>query len=501
MRKVFLEDLPRKYGIGNNKNKIVIDWINCVNKYVEFIYDDIEGEIQIVSYKNSYLFLKYLDKEVYRMGIENFKKCNFAELLNKKTKEFKISIGVIFKDKKRDLKITNTKYKKNNYNREYKWYEYYCNKCGYNGEMVESSLLNGIGCPCCSANPLVVVEGINDIPTTAPWMVKYFQDGYNEANKYTAQSGKTIYPICSDCGKIKDKPMRISDIHNSKSIGCTCSDGKSYPNKFMYSFLEQLNKLYSFNCLEYEYSPEWMRPKRYDNYFEYDDKKYIVEMDGGWHTIDNLMSGITAEENKKIDDYKDSKADEYSIKMIRIDCNKSELEYIKNNIIKSKLSNMFDLSKIDWLKCHEYGLRNIVKIVCEYKMNNPDKTTSNIGNIMKLSENTIRRYLKRGTILGWCNYNPKLESFKGTSKSGKLREKSLEIFKNGISLGIFSSICKLERQSEKLFGVKLCHSSLSKACNNKSNSYKGFTFSYINKELNNPTITQEATHLIASFSI
>jgi len=49
MRKVFLEDLPRKYGIGNNKNKIVIDWINCVNKYVEFIYDDIEGwELKIL---------------------------------------------------------------------------------------------------------------------------------------------------------------------------------------------------------------------------------------------------------------------------------------------------------------------------------------------------------------------------------------------------------------------------------------------------------------------
>ena len=49
--------------------------------------------------------------------------------------------------------------------------------------MSERQILNGKRCACCSNS--VVVEGINDIPTTAPWMVDYFPGGYEEAKRYT----------------------------------------------------------------------------------------------------------------------------------------------------------------------------------------------------------------------------------------------------------------------------------------------------------------------------
>ena len=42
----------------------------------------------------------------------------------------------------------------------------------------------------------------------------------------------------------------------------------------------------------------------YDFYFEKDNQKYIVEMDGYWHKNDNLMNGQTADESKYIDDEK-----------------------------------------------------------------------------------------------------------------------------------------------------------------------------------------------------
>ena len=44
MRKVFLENLPRKR-TGN-----FIDWKNCVGYKVHFIYDNIEGDLEIIDY-------------------------------------------------------------------------------------------------------------------------------------------------------------------------------------------------------------------------------------------------------------------------------------------------------------------------------------------------------------------------------------------------------------------------------------------------------------------
>ena len=93
-----------------------------------------------------------------------------------------------------------------------------CVKCGYEcGEhykkqeykkeywIIETDILQNHGCPVCCRNPQIVVKGINDIPTTAPWMIPYFQGGYEEAKLYTFSSSYKINPICPDCGNIKNK--------------------------------------------------------------------------------------------------------------------------------------------------------------------------------------------------------------------------------------------------------------------------------------------------------
>lgn len=145
---------------------------------------------------------------------------------------------------------------------------------------------------------------------------------------------------------------------------------------------------------------------------------------------------------------------------------------------------MFDLSNIDWFKCEEFALSNKVKQTCDYwrehnEINNEGLTTTDIGKIFNLNKNTIARYLKKGKILGWCNYDSKEESLKIGIKVGVLSGKPVEVFKNGESLGVFPSCSELERQSEKLFGVKLLNSNISQVCNGKKSQYKGFTFKYI----------------------
>ena len=65
-------------------------------------------------------------------------------------------------------------------------------------------------------------------------------------------------------------------------------------------------------------------------------------------------------------------------------------------------------------------------------------------------------------------------------KGGKSSlSKRVEIFKNGLSLGIFPSVGELVRQSEELFGKKLNRGHISAVCRGERKSHKGFQFKYV----------------------
>ena len=408
------------------------------------------------------------------------------EKVNKKTREFKIKIGQVFKDEKRDLIITYREYRKDKYNQDWKWYKYTCNKCGWaEGWVTESGLLTqNTGCSCCHNR--TVVEGINDIPTTAPWMVKYFQGGYDEAKLYTRCSEKRIYPICPDCGRVRNISVKIAHIYETKSIGCKfCGDGKSYPEKFISYILEQLNITFITELSKTIF--KWCEDKRYDFYFKHNNEDYIIETHGmqhykeGFEKIKSNKKARTVAEEQENDGYKKELALSNGINeenYIVIDCRKSELEFIKQNILNSRLSKIFDLNKVDWVKCEEGALSNLVKEVCEYKKNNPDITAMEIGKIFNLNRHTISHYLKRGTELEWCVYNAKEEKSKNTINNNKLKRKPIDVFKDGEYLKSFKSITECANMSESIFGITLYNQNISAVLSGKRKQHKGFTFEY-----------------------
>lgn len=149
----------------------------------------------------------------------------------------------------------------------------------------------------------------------------------------------------------------------------------------------------------------------------------FIEMDGEFHNRDNKMNGQTKEYNKSIDEYKDGLAKKYNIEVIRIECIKSDLEYIKNNILNSRLIKIFNLNNIDWHKVEKFALSNLVKIACEYKNKNTDLTTTEIGKMMNLDSGTIKRYLIKANKIEWCIYNANEEKIKRNKKIVKLRSK------------------------------------------------------------------------------
>lgn len=313
----------------------------------------------------------------------------------------------------------------------------------------------------------------NNIIEKAPWMIDYFQGGKEEASKYTIGSHVMIYPVCPYCGNIKDKQVMIKNIYRTHSIGCSCSDNISYPNKFMFGMLKQLNIDF-----EREYSPKWIGKKRYDFYIP--SKNIIIEMDGGLGhgiSVHKRDKTKTINSTKQDDDFKDKQAMLNEIEVIRIDCLKSELDYIKNNIINSKLKDIFDLESINWNKVEEYTMTNLQKQSCDLKRDNPHYTTYDIGSILGLNYQTVIKYLKKGSELGWCEYNPKEELVR-SAKKRKPHEKEIICINNNMK---FKSAKECERNSVEIFGEKLLAKGICKVLTGERKTYKGYIFEFLNK--------------------
>lgn len=479
---IYIDELI-KYDEGMHKGKI--NWGSNIDRYFRILYRNKEYCFCIKDYiKKENKVILELDGEILRpIFTGHLLECKIGGIIGIKSGDFKYEIGQVFKDDKRDMVIIGREYRekrqRSGYTEKQKWYNYRCNKCNWDGGWIDESPLLKNGCSCC--NGKTVVEGINDIPTTAPHLIKYFQNGIEKAKLYTKNSSEKIYPICPDCGRIKSRKMMITTI-NSSGISCACSDSISKPNKVMFSVLEQLQVEFEtekiFDWCKF-YLNNKLKIGRYDFYVRLNDEEYIIEMDGEWHNTDNKMNGQTREDSNCIDSEKDRLAREHGIEVVRINSYSSELEYIKNNIYKSILTDIFDLSKIDWAKVEEFTCTNLVKVACNYKKSNPNMSTTDIGKIMNLCTGTIQSYLKKGTSLSWCNYNVQEEITKTSIKNGKANGKKVEIFKDNISLGICESSKELERQSLELFGVKLLQPNISEVCLGKRKQYKGFTFKNI----------------------
>lgn len=479
MRKCYLENLPI-YKNGRYKGKF--NWQESIGHKVKFIYDDIEGLIEILDYIKikQKLLIKYKEK-VINKATSDFIKCELGALIGAYGNHFKIEIGQTFKDDKRNVTIVDREYRKNKHGKSIvndKWYKYKCNVCVYEGWIVESSLLNGTVCSCCSNK--TIVKGINDISTTNPEMIKYFVN-IKDCYTHTYCSGDKILMKCPIC-KI-EKEMKINTLCKYGFSCPQCSDGISYPEKIMYNFLNELDIEYI-----YQYSKtnnEWCNNYRYDFYFKINNEEYTIEAHGLQHYEESFE---TIKSNKKILKLKeiqenDKNKKELALKngikeehYIVIDCRKSDLDFIKNNILHSRLNEVFDLNNIDWIKIGQDSEKSLVKEVCDYwNDKNEYETTNDLSIIFKVGKNTIIKYLKKGNKVNWCNYNPKYEVVKDNMK----KSKQVEIFKDNISLGSYISCKELERKSIEDFGVKLFSENISSVCLDKINQYKGYTFKYI----------------------
>ena len=163
------------------------------------------------------------------------------------------------------------------------------------------------------------------------------------------------------------------------------SDDISIPNKM----LRQISKQLGLNW-QFEYSPRWFDNKRMDGYDN--NLKIAIEMDAEYK--DNHK-----DKRKEIDDWKDKQCLKHGIYTIRIDLMdkgryiNDKFEYIKEQILNSPLTLIYDFSNFNWELAWYNSLKNLVYEV--KRLVEEEKTNEQIAEILGISRNTVINYKKQ----------------------------------------------------------------------------------------------------------
>jgi hypothetical protein len=242
----------------------------------------------------------------------------------------------------------------------------------------------GCRCPVCAGRKVVV--GINDIATTHADYVKFFKNT-DEATKYTAGTKHRFDFICPCCGH--EKRMPFSNLVYQGFACPMCSDGVSYPNKFIIELLNQIIDLYPENTKLAQYKPEkifdWSRDvfknnprskKAYDIYIPLDEP-IIIENHGPQHY--EAISFGSNNSNKRMRTLKEEQENDtlkYSIaiqngilknRYVVLDCRHSTIDHIKKSVLCSALPDLLGFTEIDidWVKCGKYAHCNLLHESCK----------------------------------------------------------------------------------------------------------------------------------------
>lgn len=270
-----------------------------------------------------------------------------------------------------------------------------CDICGNTWTTMGQNPLRYHGCKVCLKETFKKYNKENCIKNKCQWMYDCLYDK-NDGEKYGYCSNEKTYFICPHCGSKLYK--RVSDVY-TYGLGChVCSDGVSYPNKFIRNVLKQLN----IDFIS-EYSPDWAGHYKYDVYFKLDNDEYIIEMDGFGHGfVDTPYS--TMEEQIKVDKIKDDLAFNNGIHLIRVNCHyrtsvEDRFNLVKENICKS-LSWLLDLTTVDWNECNYFSSSSNVKICADMWNNGIYCNEDYLSELNLKSAITINHYLRTAYDLG-----------------------------------------------------------------------------------------------------
>lgn len=295
-------------------------------------------------------------------------------------------------------------------------------------------------CPYCTNKR--VLKGFNDLWTTHPHIAEFLENP-NDGYEYTYGSTVKLNFKCKDCGCVKN--ATISDIvKNGFKCPC-CSDGFSYPEKVMYNFLSLCGIQFDYHARKNIL--KWNDKYEYDFYLPNENK--IIETHGNQHYEDTVDFEIKLKEQLDIDKSKRELAIKNGIEeYIVIDCRRSNIGFIKNNILKSDFLYGISIHKnIDWNQIDTLAQKSLVKKVCDfYQYTKGTMTFEMIGKCFNLHKGTIKKYIITGTKLGFCDYDETIQRKIGHIISNRKYSKNVycintnQVFENSNVAGEYYNV-------------------------------------------------------------
>lgn len=321
-------------------------------------------------------------------------------------------------------------------------------------------------CPYCSNYNAQLLVGFNDMWTTNPKLASLLanpEDGY----KYMQSSNKRLDFKCSDCESLI-KSRVISSIKQAGLSCPICSDGILFPEKFMYHMLD----LSGLN-FTYQKTFDWLKGKRYDFYIE--DHNTIIETHGVQHYIQtNRKNSPSLEEEQLNDKLKENTAKSNGISnYIILNCSDTSLNIMKEMILNSELHKIIKSTDIE--KAYMLSANSFIKTACDL-WNSGIKSTETISKRMKLSSGTIRKYLKIGVEIGWCDYCPEEALRRGAILTSEKKKKPVA------QLTLDYKLVKMwesATEASRIIG-NIHQGGISAVCSNKQKTAGGYRWMYLN---------------------
>ena len=531
MKKCFLEKLPHKSGFGKNKDKLSVDWKSSLGCIIPFQYKDVSGELKILDYnsKRQMLKIEYNGKyhDISTIQIHN---CSLGSVIGEFKKCFIYEIGQVLDKNGLGVIIARFRQGKNNIrhyrvkclacDNKYTRSEYHlsdrgvkCPKCGdgisYPNKFVYS-LLSQIGCGFESefvfdnekgkrydfyisdTNSIIEVHGI-----------QHYED--------TGFGGRTLKEEQKN-DRVKEKIAIKNGITNYIEIDARKAELLWIKDSILKS---NLNKLYDLSKVDWEQCHEFaVNSLIYDVCLKFEDgdssitKKIADEFgisrttvvkylkmgnDFGWCNYDpdkiqslnstqknklkakSIICLETGEEFESASECSRVSIDVFGVKLIQ-----SKITSVCNGLSKSHKGYTFKYINSNDVNYDKFLKNEIAKDICKLKNDNPNISTTEIAKKYNLHKSTVSNYLKIGTIIGLCKYDPSEEAKRINTKREYKNSKAVEVFKDGKSLGSYKSTGYLSKISLEEFGVNLLQTSISNVCRGKRKTHKGYVFKYIN---------------------
>lgn len=339
--------------------------------------------------------------------------------------------------------------------------EVQCKKCKHFFNTTPHSLLKGSGCPYCSKKRIIAEQ--NSFCAVHPELIKFLVNK-KEGYKYSSGSKQIATVQCPIC---KNQYKSTYNSLSTSGFNCLFCNSMSYPNKFLRVILKMIDGIMNLQ-FEKTFTLQNNKIIRYDAVFEYQNKTFVIQINGGQHYYDCGFNQFDVNIQKEKDQIKKTFAENNHMIYIDINAKKSQFFLIKKNLLLSDFPKFIDISNLDWENIFKtFNNYSLLKQICLDYENNLMRV-STLASKYQLDRHQISTMLQNGKQLGLC------PSYQSNKNRQGVR---IEAYDNQHNLiGIYPSIAICAEKLNEKYNLNFLKNSISHVLTGAQKSHRNFYF-------------------------